>query len=518
MKRSRSRILLFRAGAVLVGLTPFLILELALRLGGWCEPPSPVTPLAGFHRPEPLFVSGGPGGRERVISPAMRRFFEPQSFPVPKPPGEYRIFCLGGSTVQGRPFSTPTAFPRWLELELEAASPGRAFRVINVGGISYASYRLVGVLEEVLEYEPDRILLYTGHNEFLEDRTYGRIRDLGPATVKAHTLLSNFRIYHLVRRLLRSESGEDLTRSRATDPSASGEGLSGRVRARLDRPGGLDLYTRDDDWRRGVELHFEQALRGMIELCRQANVPLLVIQPASNLRDCPPFKARGSEELAPRERERFRALLEEARASYRDDLPGSIERLREAVKIDPRHAGAHYELARCLDSRGRAREARGHYIRARDEDLCPLRMPGSLERRLERLLVEEGVPRLDAREILRSGEEEALPGNDWFVDHVHPSIRGHRELARALLEKLVEPGSVEVEPGRDGRREERIRDHLARLDPLYYERARGRLEGLRAWASGRVEPVEDLEVPPSQADPAIPAGAGLRVEKAPGAR
>jgi hypothetical protein len=55
-----------------------------------------------------------------------------------------------------------------LELELQATQPDRTWEVINCGGVSYGSWRLVAVLKEVLQYAPDLIILATGENEFLE--------------------------------------------------------------------------------------------------------------------------------------------------------------------------------------------------------------------------------------------------------------------------------------------------------------------------------------------------------------
>ena len=90
---------------------------------------------------------------------------------------EFRIFCLGGSTVQGRPYANETSFTTWLELSLQAADPRRQWQVVNCGGVSYASYRLLPIMKETLQYEPDLYIIYTGQNEFLEERTYGEIVD-----------------------------------------------------------------------------------------------------------------------------------------------------------------------------------------------------------------------------------------------------------------------------------------------------------------------------------------------------
>ena len=48
--------------------------------------------------------------------------------------------------------------------------------VINAGGICYASYRLLDLVDECLNYEPDLIIVMCGHNEFLEPRHYGNLQ------------------------------------------------------------------------------------------------------------------------------------------------------------------------------------------------------------------------------------------------------------------------------------------------------------------------------------------------------
>ena len=85
-------------------------------------------------------------------------------------------YCLGGSTVQGRPYAIETSFTTWLELNLRTADPRYQWEVVNCGGVSYASYRLVPILRELLAYEPDLFIICTGHNEFLEDRTYASVK------------------------------------------------------------------------------------------------------------------------------------------------------------------------------------------------------------------------------------------------------------------------------------------------------------------------------------------------------
>ena len=129
-------------------------------------PPASEDPFVGFSATRPLFALSEDDSRYEIAKGKLTHF-QPDSFAAHKPAGEFRIFCLGGSTVQGRPYSIETSFTSWLELSLQAADPSRTWRVVNCGGVSYATYRLVPMLEEVLNYEPDLVIFCEGHNEFL---------------------------------------------------------------------------------------------------------------------------------------------------------------------------------------------------------------------------------------------------------------------------------------------------------------------------------------------------------------
>ena len=171
------RWVLLRLLAVLVGCLPLLLAELGCRLLGFSGAAADSDPFVGFVGSRPLFQLSGDGQRYQ-ISPSRLQFFQPADFPAVKPANTSRIFVLGGSTVQGHPFSTQTAFPRLLELTLQRLDPARRWEVINCGGVSYASYRLLPVLQECLQYQPDIVIFCEGQNEFLEDVTYGTRRQL----------------------------------------------------------------------------------------------------------------------------------------------------------------------------------------------------------------------------------------------------------------------------------------------------------------------------------------------------
>ena len=201
-----------------------------------------------------------------------------------------------------------TAFSTWLELSLGAAVPERSFEVVNCGGISYASYRLVSIVEELLAHSPDVIVLYTGHNEFLEDRTYGHLKRVPGWVARTWTGLCRLRTVTLARSVWLRLSGESDAGQGPADVLVEGKPLLPvEVNARLD-DSSVETYTRDRTWHRNVRLHFADSLRRMAERCREASVPLVMMVPASNIRDCPPFKSEHREDLNDAERERFATL------------------------------------------------------------------------------------------------------------------------------------------------------------------------------------------------------------------
>ncbi len=480
-RRSGFRLVALALGVLLVG-----AVELTLRLLGFSSPDRATDPFVGFSSIQPLFVPDETGNRFE-ISPSRQVYFRPDSFPTNKSDSTFRIFCLGGSTVQGRPFEPPTAFTTWLRLGLQAAEKDRNWEVINCGGISYASYRLVPILDEVLGHDPDLIILYTGHNEFLEERTYGDIKHKHPMlrwilerASRLHSLVLLRRAWHSV---VESSAGD------GSEPTADKQDvLSQEVDALLDQHDGFLAYRRDEGFERGVVAHFAHNLRRMIDLTREAGVSLVLVNPVSNLRDSPPFKSQHREGLNPDEDKRFNQLVKQAREEARWNKHRAVDLLQKAIAIDDQFAATHWELGRFCDDLGLPRKARDAYIRAKELDVCPLRARESIHEILVESAVRENIPLVDARRVIEELSRDGIPGTDWLIDHVHPTIRGHQRIADAILSGLIRLGHVRPGPGWEGVRDHQFDEHEKSLPRAYHARAIKRLERLQVWARQRAAP------------------------------
>jgi lysophospholipase L1-like esterase len=468
---------LFRAAAVALGLLPFLLLELVLLAVGWRGSNGVDDPYIGFTEIRPLFVKNVDATRFEIAE-NRKPLFQPDSFLAKKPDDEFRIFCVGGSTVQGRPYSIETAFSKWLELSLTAADDSRRWKVINCGGVSYASYRLVPIVDEILAYQPDLIVLYTGHNEFLEDRTYAAIKQEPLWLVRTHERLSSLRSYSFLRSQFVSANNSPQT-----------ETLPAEVEARLDFQGGLDLYSRDDAWQQKVVADFEQNLRRMAFSIQQTGVPLFLVNPVCNLRDVAPFKSSASPEMTQEQFETFNAKL--LAAGQISSLDEKLSALQALAKINPRHANLQFQLGQAFLAQGKLGLARQHLIAAKDEDICPLRATEPIYNAIDKVRQEFNLPMVDAMLHFSTQAQDGIPGREALVDHVHPSIHGHQQIADLIIDQMQSQDVVKVKAD-SAKLADLYRRHFESLDNFYFERAKDRLDGLQRWAEGKVRRVRDV--------------------------
>ena len=171
-------------------------------------------PYVGFQSSLRLFEVSESGQEMRTASNKLK-LFNRQAFPRRKSSDTFRVFTLGGSTTYGRPYDDATSFTAWLRAYLGTIDPGRHWEIVNCGGISYASYRVALLMEELVEYEPDLFIIYSGNNEFLESRTYPDQMAEPAAFTRTRLLLQHSRLWSFgsVSRQSRQKAGSGAVRA-----------------------------------------------------------------------------------------------------------------------------------------------------------------------------------------------------------------------------------------------------------------------------------------------------------------
>lgn len=462
----------------------FIGLEGALHLFGVRPVLYEEDPYVGFAANVPLFVEEtGEGGSGMMVTARNKtRLFNRQRFPESKRNDTYRIFCLGGSTTHGRPYDDSTSFCGWLRELLPAIDSSRTWEVINGGGVSYASYRSALLAEELIGYEPDLFIVYSGHNEFLEKRTYGGLIAMPRPLRSAASVVARTRLYAILQQAWRGLHSDD--DAQGTERYQ----LAEEVETQLDASVGPDAYRRDDELRKQVLAHYRFNIARTVDIARSAGAETILVTPASNLRHCTPFKSEHPEGFTADDLDRWQDLYDRAQtAEAEGSLAIALTAVEQSLVIDDRYAQAHYLRGRILAGLERYDDARLAFERAREEDVCPLRALAASNEILAEVARDRRVPLVDFAGWVEDRAVDGIAGADLFLDHVHPTIATHRELALLLLETLRDEGILALNAEWDGPTVTDVSRRVeAGLDREAHGRALLNLSKVLGWA-GKLE-------------------------------
>ncbi|HKB14653.1 MAG TPA: hypothetical protein VKF62_01235, partial [Planctomycetota bacterium] len=200
----------------------------------------------------------------------------------------------------------------------------------------------------------------------------------------------------------------------------------------------------------------------LLSVLREKGIEPVVLLPASDPW-APPFASSAAIHGKGRTSEAREAL-------GRGDFEAALEGFRRALRDAPGDAFAAWGAGTALEFLSRRGEARPILVEARDLDAAPLRVGATQARVLRKACSRLGISLSDAHvEALEWGPEG---GPRSFVDPIHPTRAGQREVARAAFEALLAAGILRDLP--EERREAVRRALREEADPP------GEEEGIRA--------------------------------------
>lgn len=393
--------------------------------------------VAGYGGTYPLFVDVPGFEAWRVPNPEVGRRYFVSSKLVPPPPFDpflagkpsngFRLVVQGGSSAAGFPYGHGGSFPRMLEQRLAATLIGREVEVINTGMDAVSSYTLLDFADEIIEVEPDAVLVYAGHNEYYGALAVGSGQSLGRArpVVKLVLALDRFRTVQALRSLIARVS----SLGSAPDGPASTWSTF------------MEQMARDREIAYGSELYeagirqFDANLGELACRYRDAGIPVFLATLISNERDLEPLVSGLSPSTDPLDwNARYAAA-----ASTSDSLR-AVEAFGDLVRADSLSAHAWFEYARALERTGRVDEARRAYAEARDRDQLPFRAPTAINRVIGAVAERCGATLVDARSAFAARSPGGVPGAGLLLEHVHPNVDGYFLIADAFYRALGEAG------------------------------------------------------------------------------
>jgi len=440
---------LFRLVAVALSLLSLFVLETGLRILGLgydtrLVVPVPGAAAAGSYRFNPE-VDRAYFGPLDVMGP------EPRPFLLPKPRGLYRILVVGGSTVAGFPYPFELALPRQLEVVLQQQSPDRQFEVLNAGITAINTHSEVDVVRQGIACQPDLIVVHSGHNEF-----YGPGGDASTASGFAPRLypllesLRRRRLFQLVESCIHRPRKAHLLETLPADISIP---LDSPVVARA---------------RQSYEAH----LQDMVALAAQARIPILLTTVPGNLRDQSPMNSLDRRDLSQQQqREQAERVKTAARHFSYGEYDAALATLRAARQLDPASALLAYREAQCLEMLAQTQAAAEAYVLAGDLDGCRFRAPSAFHVVVQRVASAgpDTVLFCDVAGRLREQSELPVPGDDFFLEHVHYNLEGNWHVALILgqfihervLRTAWQPARIPSDERRDALLGLTRLDHLA---------------------------------------------------------
>jgi len=395
-----------------------------------------------------LFVKQQINGREYYfLNPDLKdRYFSkfefnpsssPDCFLANKPAGVFRIFCLGGSTTVGYPYWYNGAFSSFLRDRLQRIFPNRQFEVVNAGMTATNSFTVLDMAREIVDYKPDLLLVYDGHNEFYGALGIASHESLGKYRWLTETYLRllHFRTFLLIRNALNSVSGMFAKQSSTRLPSTLMESLAlGQY-----IPYGSPTYN-------ACLNIFRDNLSDLREYCADAGVPVILGTQVSNLRDLAPFISLPGEGVAPEDEAEFQNMMNQGTEHFRSgDFNHAALEFAQATQHDSLRADAHYRYARALEQLGNVDAARREYVRARDLDQLRFRAGTDFNRAIRSIADNRKVFSIDMEKVFQDSSPLGLIGDSLLTEHLHPNSRGSFLIAKAYTGMMREMGLVASE-------------------------------------------------------------------------
>ena len=425
---------LFTAVMLLLPLLFFGLLEIGLRVGG-------------YGADYPLFVEapGAPGRLMPSREVANRYFARNASVPTPnpdyfletKPEGTLRIVAQGGSSTAGFPYYRGAAFPQVLGERIRQAYPDQEVEVVNTSMAAVNSYTLLDLADEIVEAEPDVVVIYAGHNEFYGALGAASTESLGrsPGLVRTYLRLRAFRTVQLVRQLAGQIAG-------AFAPARpAGRPPSGTLMARM--IGEQSVPMNGEIYEAGRQ-QFASNLDHLLATYRDAGIPVYISTLASNERDQRPFITEissGADSTA------LYAAIEEGLAELQaGDSTAAVASLEHAVTLDSAAADAQYALGQAYLASGQMDAARAAFIRARDLDALRFRAPTEFNAIIRETAARHGATVVEGEEAFREVSENGMIGFELMLEHLHPNLNGYSVLADAFYDEIIDDALFGTSP------------------------------------------------------------------------
>jgi tetratricopeptide (TPR) repeat protein len=418
LKRFSFRLILIISPFLLLG-----IMELLLRI-------------VGLFQPEPLFLESYQQGKEFYqLNPYVaRRYFNPKKIVIPtlypetfeknKSPHTYRIFCLGESSMAGFPFDYQVPFPQQLRQLLSRAYPDYRFEVINFGLSAINSFSVLDLLPEMLEKQPDLLLIYLGHNEFYGAYGSASVFSLGEngGWIRFYLRLQKLRLLQMLKAGLHSLSSA---------PAADHREINLMEEVIADKK----VLFKSNKYQHTLR-NFEQNLQIIYEKSLRKNVPVIIGNLVSNIRDLPPFSSEFLTTDSAEQQSVHRYLVRGDSLLETGMISDALKNFQLALQADSGYARSWYQTGKAWVTVSDTQQAFIFLTGAKDRDVIRFRASEDINQIIQKISDQFSQPWVNLLGIFRRHSLQGLIGYHLICDHLHPNPQGYYLLALGFYEMI----------------------------------------------------------------------------------
>jgi tetratricopeptide (TPR) repeat protein len=422
MPSSKRKIILFKAIAVLLPVLVLILLEVALRLFHYGND---LSLFMEDPRDKDFLVLNPNASKKYFTDPLMAPTGNSEPFRKIKEENTCRIFVLGESTTIGYPYFHNGSFHRWLQYRLMRTYPGRHFEIVNLSMTAVNSYTVLGFAKELVNYEPDAILIYSGQNEY-----YGALGVGSSNRISGNAHILDCILWLRRFRLTQWLTGvyERVATHFRGDKNKSGETMMQLMAADQKIAYGSASYFRGLD-------QFSANMGETLDLFNRRHIPVFLSNVVSNEKDLKPFVSFAPDSL------RFRGFGSRYASGVqnfeRNAFQVADSCFKDAERVYDGHALCNYYLGRLAYGRADYRQAAVYFSKARDLDGLRFRAPARINDLIAGLCSRYPNAHLvDTKAEFESHSDNHIIGNELILEHVHPNLIGYALMSDVFYEAL----------------------------------------------------------------------------------
>ncbi len=384
--------------------------------------------ITGFGSDYPLFIKSEQFNNYSQPNPdIIQRYFansdaapdvspDTEFFKSNKLNGTFRIVVQGGSTAAGFPYGRWGSIKGMLDQRFKRLYPNTRIEIINTSMSAVNSYTLLDFSDEIIQLQPDLILIYAGHNEYLGIMGVGSAyaSQGGRAATLMFLKFRNLRLYQLIEMMFYSKQ-------KSSHRNLKNKTLMAQIAKEKTIPYQSELYQA------GIE-QFSGNLSMLLKKYQQHNIPVMISTLISNEKDQPPFSSIGKINW-----DSFNKQL------INTPLTTQLEQLKQQFSLS-KSAEDAYKIAQLLVSIGNTVEARGYYKKSLDLDQLRFRAPTAFNKIIREKAKQYHSIVVDAESYFVANSSFNIPGSDLVLEHLHPNTTGYFYLAKAFSDAIIANG------------------------------------------------------------------------------